>query len=307
MAGINAGITPHNYKVGDLAVSDHGYSCQQRRLTESKGLVITKLAQTYTMSARLFNLEGKTALVTGGTRGIGSGMAIGLAEAGADIVLVQRDESNLNTRKAIEKLGRKVHIVSADLSNREEVKNIVSHVLTIVPRIHILVNCAGIQRRRAAEEFTDEDWDDVIQVNLTTSWRISRDVGAHMLKQEPDASGTRGKIINIGSVCCFQGGINVPAYAAAKGGILTLTKALSNQWSSQGVNVNGIAPGYIATDMNEALIADKNRSRQILERIPAARWGNPDDFKGPTVFLASSASNYVSGEMLCVDGGWMGR
>lgn len=254
-----------------------------------------------------FNLEGRAALVTGATRGIGSGVAVGLAENGADVVLVQRDHSNLKTKQSIEKLGRKAYIVAADLSKREDVKKVVAEALSLVPRIHILVNCAGIQRRRAAEEFTDQDWDDVIQVNLSTSWTISRDVGAHMLKQELDHTGCRGKIINIGSVCCFQGGINVPAYAAAKGGILTLTKALSNQWSSRGVNVNGIAPGYIATDMNEALIADQDRSRQILERIPAGRWGITDDFKGPVVFLASGASNYVSGEMLCVDGGWMGR
>ncbi len=147
----------------------------------------------------------------------------------------------------------------------------------------------------------------MIQVNLTTSWTISRDAGAYMLKQEPDDTGSRGKVINIGSVCYFQGGINVPAYAAAKGGILTLNKAISNQRSSRGINVKGIAPGYIATEMNEALIADQDRSRKILERIPAAIWGCPEDFKGPIVFLASGASNYVNGEMLCVDDGLMGR
>ncbi|CCH42831.1 3-oxoacyl-[acyl-carrier-protein] reductase [Wickerhamomyces ciferrii] len=260
------------------------------------------------MSVNTFDLKGKVALITGGTRGIGSGMAIGLAEAGADVVLVQRDELNQKTKQAIEKLGRKAYIVTAELSQRDQVNGLVDDVLqNIVPRIHIFVNCAGIQRRTPAETFSDEDWDAVIQVNLSTAWRISRDVGAHMLQQEPDASGNRGKIINIGSVCCFQGGLNVPAYAAAKGGILTLTKALSNQWASKGINVNGIAPGYIATDMNEALIADQERSRQILERIPANRWGFPEDFKGPVIFLASSFSNYVSGEMLCVDGGWMGR
>lgn len=258
-------------------------------------------------SVGAFTLDGKIALVTGATRGIGSGIAIGLAENGADVVLVQRDKSNLKTKQSIEKLGRKAYVVAADLSKKEEVQKVVSEALSLVPRIHILVNCAGIQRRGPAEEFTDQDWEDVIQVNLTTTWTISRDAGAHMLKQEPDHTGCRGKIINIGSVCCFQGGINVPAYAAAKGGILSLTKALSNQWSSRGVNVNGIAPGYIATDMNEALIANQERSRQILERIPAGRWGLPDDFKGPVIFLASGASNYVSGEMLCVDGGWMGR
>uniref|UniRef100_A0A060SYL7 ARAD1C02222p n=1 Tax=Blastobotrys adeninivorans TaxID=409370 RepID=A0A060SYL7_BLAAD len=259
------------------------------------------------MSAKLFNLEGKTALVTGGTRGIGKGMVLGLAEAGADIILVQRSEANQDAKKEVEALGRKAYIVTADLSDRQQVKNVVKKSLELVPRIHILVNCAGIQRRRPAAQFTDEDWDDVIQVNLTTSWTLCRDVGAHMLEQEPDSNGERGKIINIGSLLCFQGGITVPAYAAAKGGIGTLTKGLSNEWISKGITVNAIAPGYIATDMNEALIADPTRSRQILERIPAGRWGNGDDFKGPVVFLASPASKYVSGDILLVDGGWMGR
>lgn len=255
----------------------------------------------------LFDLSGKVVLFTGGTRGIGATMAIALAEQGADVILVQRDTSNQNTKNAIKKLGRKAEIVVADLNNKESVKTIVPNTLKITDKIDILVNSAGIQRRNPAEKFTDEDWEDVLQVNLTTSWVLCRDVGAHMLENEPDSNKMRGKIINVGSLLTFQGGINVPAYAAAKGGINTLTKALSNQWASKGINVNAICPGYIATDMNEALINDESRSKQILDRIPAGRWGNPDDFKGPCIFLASNASNYVSGDMLVVDGGWMGR
>ncbi|CAN6603368.1 probable NADP-dependent mannitol dehydrogenase [Trichomonascus vanleenenianus] len=259
------------------------------------------------MSSKLFNIEGKIALVTGGTRGIGAGMAIALAEAGADVVLIQRDSKNTSVKEAIEKAGRKAYIVEADLFDTAAVKGLVKKVLTVVPQIDILINCAGIQRRRPAHQFTDEDWDDVIRVNLNATWILCRDTGAHMLEREPDAAGMRGKIINIASLCSFQGGITVPAYAASKGGVSQLTKALSNEWISKGITVNAIAPGYIATDMNEALIADPTRSRQILERIPAGRWGNAEDFKGPAVFLASNASNYVSGEILLVDGGWMGR
>lgn len=256
---------------------------------------------------KLFSLEGKVALVTGGTRGIGASMAIAFAQAGADVVLVQRNESNLETKHAIEKLGRKAYIVVADLSSKEDVKSIVKKTLDIVPTFDILLNNAGIQRRSPAEDFSDEDWEEVIQVNLSTAWTLARDSGKHFLSKEPDATGIRGKIINTASLLTFQGGITVPAYAAAKGGIGSLTKALSNEWSARGINTNSIAPGYIATDMNTALIANPTRSRQIMERIPAGRWGKPEDFEGPAVFLASPASNYVTGEVLVVDGGWMGR
>ncbi|OGE50151.1 hypothetical protein PENARI_c018G10597 [Penicillium arizonense] len=194
-----------------------------------------------------FSLSGKTALVTGGTRGIGQAMAIAMAEAGADIVLVQRDTSNQETKSQIENLGRKATIYTADLSSQASVSLLVSSVL---------------------------------QVNLTTVFTLCRDVGAHMLTRTPDRAGQRGSIINVASLVSFQGGLTVPAYAAAKGGVAQLTKALSNEWAAKGINVNAIAPGYVATDMNTALIQDKERAASILARIPAGRWGNPDDFKG---------------------------
>ncbi|KAJ5108181.1 hypothetical protein N7456_004856 [Penicillium angulare] len=259
------------------------------------------------MTMNLFNLSGRTALVTGGTRGIGQAMAIALAEAGADIVLIQRDTSNQATKSEIERLGRKATICVADLSSQSSVSTIVSSVLADGHDIDILLNCAGIQRRHPSHVFPQEDWDEVLQVNLTTVFTLCRDVGAYMLTRTPNAYGQRGSIINVASLVSFQGGLNVPAYAAAKGGVAQLTKALSNQWASSGINVNAIAPGYVATDMNTALIQDKDRAASILERIPAGRWGNADDFKGSVVYLASRASLYVSGEILTVDGGWMGR
>ncbi|KAJ1311744.1 hypothetical protein OPQ81_010214 [Rhizoctonia solani] len=238
-------------------------------------------------SSQLFSLAGQTAVVTGGTRGIGAACAIALAEAGANICLIQRDESNTTTRDAIRALGQRADIAVCDLSDLEAV--------------HIMVNCGGIQRRAPAVEFPESYWDEVINVNLKAVWLLSQAAGRHMV------SNGRGKIINFGSLMCYQGGITVPAYAAAKGGLAQLTKALSNEWSKYNVQVNAICPGYIATDMNEKLLADPTRLRQISERIPAGRWGEPKDFAGPTVFLASSASAYVSGELLVVDGGWMGR
>ncbi|KAJ5432138.1 uncharacterized protein N7458_011294 [Penicillium daleae] len=255
----------------------------------------------------LFSLKGRTALVTGGTRGIGQAMAIALAEAGADIVLVQRDTSNLGTKEQIEQLGRKVSIYTADLASQQSVSQLVATVIQGGHDIDILLNCAGIQRRHPSHLFPDNDWDEVLQVNLTTVFTLCRDVGAYMLTRTPNSSGQRGSIINIASLVSFQGGLTVPAYAAAKGGVAQLTKALSNEWASKGINVNAIAPGYVATDMNTALIQDKERAASILARIPAGRWGNPDDFKGSVVYLASRASAYVSGEVHTVDGGWMGR
>ncbi|KAH9821376.1 2-deoxy-D-gluconate 3-dehydrogenase [Teratosphaeria destructans] len=256
---------------------------------------------------QLFSLEGQTALVTGGTRGIGQTMAIALAEAGADILLVQRDESNQATKQAIEKLGRKAQIYTADLASNESMKALIPKVLADGHQIHVLLNCGGIQRRHPAHEFPDDDWNEVLQVNLNATFTLCRDVGAHMLAREADTNGRRGSIINVASLLTFQGGINVPAYAASKGGVGQLTKALSNQWAAQGVTVNAIAPGYIATEMNTALINDEKRAASILERIPAGRWGSPEDFKGGVVYLASRASAYVSGEILTIDGGWMGR
>lgn len=177
-------------------------------------------------------------------------------------------------------------------------------------RIHILLNCGGIQKRHPSHQFPDDDWQTVLQVNLTSVFTLCRNVGAHMLEQPADLAPNatrRGSIINIASLLTFQGGFTVPAYAASKGGVGQLTKALSNEWASKGVNVNAIAPGYIATEMNTALMQDEKRAKSILERIPAGRWGSPDDFKGAVVWLASAASAYVSGEIVTVDGGWMGR
>jgi 2-dehydro-3-deoxy-D-gluconate 5-dehydrogenase len=193
------------------------------------------------------------------------------------------------------------------------VSNLTKTVLAAGHDISILVTCAGIQRRHPAEKFPDDDWDEVLQVNLTSVFTLCRDIGAYMLTRpvfpgtEFSSGGYRGSIINVASLVSFQGGVTVPAYAAAKGGIAQVTKALSNEWAGKGINVNAIAPGYVATDMNEALINNPERAQQILVRIPAGRWGRPEDFKGPTVFLAGSASLYVSGEILTVDGGWMGR
>ncbi|KAK7208640.1 putative 2-deoxy-D-gluconate 3-dehydrogenase [Myxozyma melibiosi] len=249
----------------------------------------------------LFSLEGRTALVTGATRGIGHDIALAFAKAGAHILLVQRND-NESTKSEIEAVGGTATIIVADLSVREQVKSIVPKAIELGYNVDILLNCAGIQRRHPCAEFPDEDWDEVIQVNLTTAFLLCRAVGKHIL----DRKGT-GNIINIASLNSFQGGLTIPAYASAKGGIAQLTKALSNEWASQGINVNGIAPGYVATDMNEALIANPTRSRQIMERIPAQRWGSPSDFEGAALFLAGKACKYVSGEILVVDGGWMGR
>ncbi|PSK40034.1 hypothetical protein B9Z65_7974 [Elsinoe australis] len=255
----------------------------------------------------MFLLKGRRSVITGATRGIGAAMAIALAEAGSDVILIQRDTSNASTKSQIESLGRKATIYTADLASADDVATLTKRILDDGHDIDILVTCAGIQRRHPAHVFPKEDWDEVLQVNLSTVFTLCRDVGAYMLTREPNARGHRGSIINVASLVSFQGGITVPAYAAAKGGIAQLTKALSNEWASKGINVNAIAPGYVATDMNEALINDKDRAASILSRIPAGRWGSPDDFKGPVVFLASPASGYVSGEIFTVDGGWMGR
>ncbi|KFY69029.1 hypothetical protein V498_10530 [Pseudogymnoascus sp. VKM F-4517 (FW-2822)] len=234
----------------------------------------------------LFSLEGRTAVVTGGTRGIGAHMAISLAEAGADIVLIQRDESNTTTKTAIEALGRKATIITCDLSSASSVSALTPTILASHDP-SILLNCAGIQRRHPSASFPDSDWDLVLQTNLSTVFTLCRDIGAHMLTRPGPQ---RGNIINIASLLSFQGGLTVPAYAAAKGGVAQLTKALSNEWASKGVNVNAVAPGYIATEMNDALIADEARAASILARIPAGRWGKPEDFGGVVVWLAGGAS-----------------
>ncbi|KGP73257.1 SDR family oxidoreductase [Pontibacillus yanchengensis] len=253
------------------------------------------------MSTNLFNLEGKTAAISGATRGIGYSMALALAEAGADIALLQRNVEKTDVQEEIKALGRKCEIIPCDLDDSHQVKESVPTVVSTFGKIDILVNCAGIQRRSPSVDFPEEDWDDVLHVNLKTVWLLCQQAGRYMTEQKG------GKIINLGSLLSFQGGINVPAYAAAKGGVTQLTKALSNEWAKHNVNVNAIVPGYIATDMNTALINDDSRNQQILDRIPAGRWGNPEDFKGTVLFLASDASNYIHGHQLAVDGGWLGR
>lgn len=257
---------------------------------------------------KMFSLEGRTALVTGGTRGIGASMAIALAEAGADIILVQRDESNKKTYEHIQSLGRKATIVTADLADPASVAKIIPGLVEAGHSMDILLSCAGVQKRHPAHQFPQDDWNFVLQVNLNTVFTMCRDFGAYLLsKPEPPAGRSRGSVINVASLLTYQGGITVPAYAASKGGVGQLTKALSNEWASKGINVNAIAPGYIDTDMNVALMQDAERQKSILARIPAARWGKPEDFNGAVVFLASEASRYISGEILNVDGGWMGR
>jgi 2-deoxy-D-gluconate 3-dehydrogenase len=256
----------------------------------------------------LFSLSGQTALVTGATRGIGQALALALAEAGADVLLAQRDPANTATKAQIEALGRACTIYPCDFSEPAHVAALLPAVLRDGHSPSILVNCAGIQRRHPAAEFPDADWDAVLQVNLTAVFALSRDFGAHLLSLPAPAAGRRrGSVVNVASIMSFQGGILVPAYAAAKGGVALLTKALSNEWAGKGINVNAIAPGYVETDLTKALVADPVRGPSILERTPAGRWGRPEDFKGAVVFLASAASDYVSGEIVTVDGGWMGR
>ena len=249
----------------------------------------------------LFKLDGQVTAITGATRGIGRSMALALAEAGADLALLQRNVELLDLKEEIEALGRKCVIIPCDLNDSLQVKEAIPAVVEAFGKIDILVNCAGIQRRSPSVDFTEMEWDEVLNVNLKTVWTLCQQAGRYMV---PNRS---GKIINMASLLSFQGGINVPAYAAAKGGVAQLTKALSNEWAPHNVNVNAIVPGYIATDMNTALIQDDNRNKQILDRIPAGDWGKPEDFQGAVVYLASKASDYVHGHLLAVDGGWLGR
>lgn len=251
----------------------------------------------------LFRLDGKVALVTGCKRGIGRAMAVALAEAGADIVGVSAtlEASGSDVSRDVEACGRRFTAHACDFFNRAAVHEFIRCTKAEHPRIDILVNNAGTIKRSPATEFPDADWDEVIEVNLNAQFVLAREFGRDMV-----ARGS-GKIIFTASLLTFQGGITVPAYAASKGAIGQLTMALSNEWASKGVQVNAIAPGYIATDNTAALQADEKRSRSILERIPTGRWGKPQDLMGATVFLASQASDYVSGTILPVDGGWLGR
>lgn len=251
----------------------------------------------------MFDLTGKTALVTGCKRGIGFAMAEALAEAGADIIGVsaslEKEGSAIEQR--VEELGKKFSAYQCDFSSRDSLYSFIKAVKSDHSKIDILVNNAGTILRKPAAEHPDEYWDKVIEVNLNAQFVLSREIGKDMV------SNGSGKIIFTASLLTFQGGITVPGYAASKGAIGQLTMALSNEWASKNVQVNAIAPGYIATDNTEALRSDEDRSQSILARIPAGRWGTPKDFKGPIVFLASEASDYMSGSILTVDGGWMGR
>ena len=251
----------------------------------------------------MFQLDGKVALVTGCKRGIGKAMAQALAEAGADIIGVSAnlELKDSEVEQEIVASGRKFYAYQCDFSNRESLQSFIKKVKEDHPQIDILVNNAGTILRKPIAEHPDEYWDEVIAVNQTAPFILAREIGKEMLKRE------QGKIIFTASLLSFQGGITVPGYAASKGAVAQLTKAFANEWAAKGVNVNAIVPGYISTDNTTALRADENRSRSILERIPANRWGEPEDFKGPIVFLSSKASDYVHGTLLTVDGGWMGR
>lgn len=250
-----------------------------------------------------FRLDGKTALVTGARRGIGRAMANALAEAGANIIAVSAnlEASGSDIENDITSLGRAFSGYRCDFSRRDDLYRFVKQVTAEHPVIDILVNNAGTVLREPAERHPDEYWDKIIETNLNSQFVLSRELGKGMLERGS------GKIVFTASLLTFQGGITVPGYAASKGGIGQLTKALANEWAGRGVQVNAIAPGYIRTDVTEALQNDPERYSAILERIPAGRWGTIDDFKGPIVFLASAASDFVNGEILVVDGGWMGR
>lgn len=250
-----------------------------------------------------FKLDGKTALVTGCKRGLGQAMACALAEAGADIIGVSAtlEPSGSEVEQKVTALGRRFKGYACDFGDRQALYTFIKQVKSDFSRIDILINNAGTILRRPAVEHPDEYWDQVINVNLSAQFILSRELGREMVKRG------QGKIIFVASLLTFQGGIYVPGYAASKAGIGQLTKALANEWAGKGVNVNAIAPGYMTTDNTVALRNDEQRSRSIMERIPAGRWGQPDDMKGAVVFLSSDASNYVHGTVLLVDGGWMGR
>ncbi|MEM6768336.1 MAG: SDR family NAD(P)-dependent oxidoreductase [Bacteroidota bacterium] len=250
-----------------------------------------------------FTLEGKTALVTGCKRGIGKAMAIGLAEAGADIIGVSAslEVSGSEVEKAVVATGKTFTAYQCDFSKRVDLYSFISQVKKAHPSIDILVNNAGTILRKPAVDHPDEYWDKVIEVNQSAQFILTREFGKEMVSRKS------GKIIFTASLLTFQGGITVPGYAASKGAIGQMTMAFANEWAGSGVNVNAIAPGYIATDNTQALRDNPERATSILSRIPAGRWGTPEDFKGPTVFLASEASSYMNGSIMLVDGGWMGR
>src|SRR5438067_12170292 len=248
-----------------------------------------------------FRLDNKVALVTGASTGLGQTIAIALAEAGANVACHGNTHAPDATCEAVARNGREAFPVTGDLTDRETPRNLVEATIAHFGQVDILISDAGTIRRSQAIVYPEKDWADVIEVNLNSVFRLSQLAGRHMLERG------QGKILNIASLLSFQGGVTVPAYAAAKGGVAQLTKALANEWADKGVNVNAIAPGYMRTENTRALQEYETRNRQILERIPAGRWGDPTDLAGAAVFLCSSASDYVNGHVLVVDGGWMGR
>ena len=253
------------------------------------------------MSVNSFSLEGKVAIVTGCDTGLGQGMALGLAEAGCDIVGVNIVEPKETMEKMAE-TGRKFVDVRANLMKLDDIPSIVDKALSEFGRIDILVNNAGIIRRNDAIDFSEQDWDDVMNINIKSVFFMSQAVAKQFIKQ-----GEGGKIINIASMLSYQGGIRVPSYTASKSGVMGVTRLMANEWAKHGVNVNAIAPGYMATNNTKALRADESRNKEILERIPAERWGTPEDLAGPVVFLSSKASDYINGYTIAVDGGWLAR
>lgn len=253
------------------------------------------------MIQEAFRLEGKVAIVTGCDTGLGQGMAVALAEAGCDVVGVNRKIPH-ETAEKINALGRRFMAIQADLSQQDALTSIVTQSVSAFGQIDILVNNAGTIRRQDALDFSEKDWDDVMNLNLKSVFFLSQAVARQF-----QAQGNGGKIINIVSMLSFQGGIRVPSYTASKSGVLGITRLLANEWAAKGINVNAIAPGYMATNNTQQLRADSERNQEIIDRIPAGRWGTPNDLKGPVVFLASSASDYIHGYTLAVDGGWLAR
>ena len=257
------------------------------------------------MASSAFDLTGRTAMVTGANTGIGQGIALALAKAGADLALVGRSAAT-ETQALVEAEGRKAIQVKADLSSTQPVAGVVEDAVAALGRIDILVNNAGIIRREDALDFSEQDWDAVMDTNLKVLFFLTQAVARHMVGWSSQDR-ERAKIINIASMLTFQGGIRVPSYTASKSGVGGLTKLLANEWATRGINVNAIAPGYIAPNNTAALQADDTRNRQIMERIPEGRWGDPADIGGAAVFLASRAADYVQGHILAVDGGWLAR
>ena len=253
------------------------------------------------MILNAFNLEGKVAMITGCNTGLGQGMALGLAQAGCDIIGVNRSSAS-ETAQKVTATGRRFISITADLADSHCLESVMEQALATCPRLDILVNNAGIIRRADALDFSERDWDDVMNVNSKTLFFLSQAVARQFVRQ-----GGGGKIINIASMLSYQGGIRVPSYTASKSAVMGLTRLMANEWAQYGINVNAIAPGYMATNNTEQLRDDEDRNQQILDRIPAGRWGESDDMMGPVVFLASAAADYVNGYTLAVDGGWLAR